>query len=502
MNRGSCGLILTLAAMMLVGCQHSNEISPRAKARNVILFVGGGMSTTTVVASRIRAGQLEGRSGEESRLSFEQFPHVGLSKTYNVDAQIADSAGTMTAMMTGVKTDAGLIGVGEASVRGDCESARDNALLSALQLAELAGMQTGVVTTARLTHATPAATFAVSPERDWESDADMPATAKAAGCIDIAAQFVDFESALESRIPGADIDGIEIALGGGRDKFASGGDRKDGRDLTREWQQAYPEGVYVTDRAALESIPALSSHVLGLFASSHLDYQAALSARSAAPSLSEMTRFAVERLSHSETGFLLIVEGGRIDHAHHAGNAYAALTETIELANAVSIADEMTQDEDTLIIVTADHSHTITMTGYPPRGNPILGKVPVPGREVPQMAFDQKPYTTLSYANGRGPYPSASAGSTNPDVRYREPVTMGRVDLSEVDTTAPGFHQEALVPLESETRAGDDVAIYAKGPGGALVRGVLEQHLIFHAINHSLDLVNRATEAVNESGVP
>ncbi len=502
MSRGACGLALTLVAVALIGCQHSNEVLPRAKARNVILFVGDGMSTTTVVASRIRAGQLEGRSGEANLLSFEQFPHVGLSKTYNVDAQIADSAGTMTAMMSGVKTDAGLIGVGEASVRGDCESARDNALLSALQLAELAGMQTGVVTTARLTHATPAATYAVSPERDWESDSDMPTAAKAAGCIDIAAQFVDFESTLEARIPGADIDGIEIALGGGRDKFVASGDRTDGRDLTDEWQLAHPEGVYIADRAALESIPVQASHVFGLFASSHLDYQAALSSRSAVPSLSEMTRFAVERLSRSETGFLLIVEGGRIDHAHHAGNAYAALTETIELANAVSVADEMTKDEDTLIIVTADHSHTMTMMGYPPRGNPILGKVPVPGRDIPQTAFDQKPYTTLSYANGRGPYPSGRVSSTNPDARYREPVTMGRVDLSEVDTTVPGFHQEALVPLESETHAGDDVAIYAKGPGGALVRGVLEQHLIFHAINHSLDLVNRATETVNESEVP
>ena len=92
------------------------------------------------------------------------------------------------------------------------------------------------------------------------------------------------------------------------------------------------------------------------------------------PSISEMTRKAIELLQKNPKGFYLMVEGGRIDHAHHAGNAYRALTDTIAMAEAVKVALEMTDDKETLVIVTADHSHTMTIAGYPSRGNPILGK--------------------------------------------------------------------------------------------------------------------------------
>ena len=78
-------------------------------AKNIILFVGDGMSMTTVTAARIYAGQQEGQPGEEYNLSFERFPWTGLSKTYNTNQQTSDSAGTMTAMITGIKTKAGFI---------------------------------------------------------------------------------------------------------------------------------------------------------------------------------------------------------------------------------------------------------------------------------------------------------------------------------------------------------------------------------------------------------
>src|SRR5690606_20199780 len=93
-------------------------------------------------------------------------------------------------------------------------------------------------------------------------------------------------------------------------------------------------------------------------------------------------------------------EAGRIDHAHHAGNAYRALTDTIALSDAVKAAVSMTDPRETLIVVTADHSHVFTIAGYPDRGNPILGKTATDG----VMAKDSLglPYTTLSYANGPG----------------------------------------------------------------------------------------------------
>ena len=76
-------------------------------AKNTIFFLGDGMSITTVTASRILEGQMRNQTGEENVLSWENFPWTALSKTYTVDEQVADSAGTATAFLAGVKTDAG-----------------------------------------------------------------------------------------------------------------------------------------------------------------------------------------------------------------------------------------------------------------------------------------------------------------------------------------------------------------------------------------------------------
>src|SRR5690606_36827399 len=96
------------------------------RARNVILFVGDGMSLTTVAAARILAGQRTGNPGEEHLLSWDRFPHTALSRTYNTDMQTPDSAGTMTAMVSGVNTRAGVISVGQARPRLDCTALADN----------------------------------------------------------------------------------------------------------------------------------------------------------------------------------------------------------------------------------------------------------------------------------------------------------------------------------------------------------------------------------------
>ena len=122
------------------------------KAKNVILFVGDGMGISTLTAARILQGQRNNQLGEEGYLSFEKFPYSAQVKTYNVDAQTPDSAGTMTAMISGVKTDVGVIGVDEKVERGNCTTAIGNELLTATELAEIKGLATGVVSTARITH--------------------------------------------------------------------------------------------------------------------------------------------------------------------------------------------------------------------------------------------------------------------------------------------------------------------------------------------------------------
>ena len=497
------------AAATVEDAQQYAEI--RGTAKNVILFVGDGMGISTVTAARILEAQQRGEQGEENFLSFGRMPFTGLAKTYNVDAQTPDSAGTMTALMSGVKTDAGVIGVDEDIVRGDCSTVAGNELVTALELAEMAGLSTGVISTARITHATPAATYAKSAERNWEDVSDMPEDAVAAGCEDIASQLINFEARLESRYEGLDVDGLEVVFGGGRRHFlpedasfnssdASSdveGDRTDARDLIAEWRQLYTDGSYVMDQAGFDALdPEVTPHVLGLFNESHMQYEADRGNDIAGePSLAEMTAKAIAVLDNNDKGFFLSVESGRIDHAHHAGNAYVALTDTIELSRAVKAAMDVTDPAETLIIVTADHSHVFTIAGYPKRGNPILGKVVSMGGDEPALALDNLPYTTLGYANGRG-YRNLGA-ETDSDAGYDMPAANGRQDLTQVDTTTPGFHQEALIPLGSETHGGEDVGIYSQGPAASLLTGTLEQNQVFHAMEFAADLVGKANAVLS-----
>jgi len=483
------------------------------KAKNVILFVGDGMGVSTVTAARILEGQLKGMLGEENNLSFDMFPYTGLAKTYNVDAQTPDSAGTMTAMMSGVKTDVGVIGVDEDIVRGDCSTVAGNELITALELAEIAGKSTGVVSTARITHATPAATYAKSADRNWEDISDMKIdeNPERAECEDIASQLVNFEDNLKERFPTAKkIDGIEVVMGGGRRHFlpkdpafnspdaqsATEGDRTDGRDLTAEWENKYPNGEYIYDQAGFDSIDANRvERVFGLFNESHMQYEADRGNDIAGePSIAEMTTKAIDILDNNDKGYFLSVESGRIDHGHHAGSAYNALTDTIAFSDAVRAAVESVDMSETLIIVTADHSHVFTIAGYPKRGNPILGQVVAVGSDQPSLANDGMPYTTLGYGNGLG-YRDLG-DETDADASYATGSQAGRMDLTLVDTEASGYHQEALVPLDSETHAGEDVTIYGQGPGGHLISGTNEQSVIFHVMNQTARLEKNANRSL------
>lgn len=434
----------------------------KSRAKNVIIFIGDGMGVSTQTAARIYTGQqqAEHQGGEEFLLSFEHFPYRALAKTYNTDQQTPDSAGTMTAMMTGIKTRAGMIGVSDEVQRGDCDFQHAK-LDSLLYQASRAGLKTGIITTTRVTHATPAATFAHVTDRNWESSvSDECESVK-----DIALQLVE------------DATYLDLVMGGGLREFLPNdhqlkGKREDGRNLIEQWQN-------VSSRALLLDAQALRTwqvdpkqQVLGLFNTSHMAYEIHRNP-DREPSLSEMTAKALDYFIHGSQDFVLMVESGRIDHGHHAGIAKLALTETEQLHHTVEMTVERLRQanllDDTLIIVTADHSHVMTISGYQSRGTPILGLVSN-NQGTPMLALDGKPMTTLSYANG----PGARQGS--------------REDLSLVDTFADDFQQPALVPLSSETHAGEDVAIHATGPGSQWFQGLVEQNYVFHVINHALAL--------------
>jgi alkaline phosphatase len=461
------------------------------RAKNVIVFLGDGMSLTTVAAARVFEGQRKGASGEEHRLSWEEFPATALSKTYNTNSQTPDSAGTMSAIATGVKTRAGVLSIGQAAKRKACTAALATPMLTLWELASTAGMATGVVTTARVTHATPGATFAHTPERNWENDTELTDAAREAGCTDIARQLVDtpFER------------GFDVLMGGGRKNFMpvtqrdpeyddKVGMRLDGRDLVAEWQARHAGGVYAWNKAQLDAAPR-DRPLLALFEPDHMQYEHDRPRDPAGePTLAEMTRAAIARLSRNGNGYVLLVEGGRIDHANHYGNAYRALTDTVAMSDAVRAAMDATSADDTLVLVTADHAHTLTFAGYPVRGNPILGKVRGSSGEddIGDLVTDGLglPYTTLGYANGPG-YTGASSAQPagpkaffHPGTEYQSAV--GRPDLRNVDTEHPDYLQEAAVPLASETHGGEDVGVWASGPGSDAVRGSIEQNAVFHIL--------------------
>ncbi len=482
------------------------------KARNVILFLGDGMSLTTVAAARILQGQRAGNPGEENLLSWEHFPQTAFSKTYNTDSQTPDSAGTMSAITTGVKTHMGAIGV-SAGPRLDCADSLGKHRLTWLQLADAAGMATGIVSTARLTHATPAATYTHVPDRNWENDTDLPPEAVAQGCRDIASQLVTADYGR----------GPLVMLGGGRGEFTTVeqrdpeyddkvGQRLDGRDLIAEWKSLHPQGAYVWNREQLRAA-ADAPAIFGLFEPDHMQFEYERDT-AAEPSLAELTRAAIARLSREPNGYVLMIEGARIDHANHYGNAYRALDETVAMSDAVQAAIDATSADDTLIVVTADHSHTLNFVGYPVRGNAILGKVRGGSGEdgdPKTYARDASglPYTTLSYANGPGHTGASNRQPAGPKRFLHSPSSIepadGRPNLTEVDTEHPDYLQEALVPMGSESHGGEDVGIWASGPGSAAIRGTVEQNAIYHFIVQSTPrLRGRLCEAgtCDANGVP
>jgi alkaline phosphatase len=437
------------------------------KAKNVILFIGDGMGISTITAARIYEAQKRGETGEENSLSFERFPNVALVKTYNTNAQVPDSAGTATAIHSGVKTRIGVLGIGPEAEKGVCQGALAHPLPLLGEEVKARGLALGIVTTTRLTHATPASVYSRSADRDWEADTNIPA-GQQQGCKDIARQLSEAN--------------FDVALGGGTAMFygANGGGRRadPGADLPTQWA-ARSGGVVVKDAAGLTAAP-MDKPVLGLFNPSHMTFMVDRKANSPEPTLTDMTAQAIARLQGDRDGFYLMVEGGRIDHAHHAGQAGYALEEAVEFARAVQWAIDHTDPAETLIMVTADHSHVFTIAGYPQRGNDILGLVVPPkgnGEDggdgsSPLLAADGRPYTTLGYANGPGGIHVDEDG----DGEHARPLPQ----------TGVSARQQALVPLGSETHGGEDVALFATGPGAGRARGVIEQNVIYAIIRKAL----------------
>ncbi|NXL07692.1 PPBI phosphatase, partial [Mesembrinibis cayennensis] len=442
--------------------ENSFKIQPRiGQAKNLILFLGDGFGIPTLTATRILKGQQKGKLGPETPLAIDAFPYVALSKTYNVDRQVPDSAGTATAYLCGVKGNYKTVGLSAAARYSQCNTTAGNEVVSVLERAHKAGKAVGFVTTTRVQHASPSGTYAHVVNRDWYADASMPMDARLQGCKDIAWQLVH------------NVD-INVILGGGRKYMTptgtpdpeyptyntTNGIREDGKNLINMWLEARPGARYVwnkTEMLAAAADPSVK-YLMGLFEPVDMKYKLVRNTTTD-PSLTEMVEAAITILRRNPNGFYLFVED-KIDHGHHDGAAHKALMEAVEFDEAIERAGNLTDEAQTLTVVTADHSHVFSFGGYTLRGSSIFGV-------APSKAADQKNYTSILYGNGPGYW-----GAVRPDID---------------DETANEYSylQQAAVPLDSETHGGEDVAILAKGPMAHLFHGVQEQTYVAHVMAYA-----------------
>ncbi|XP_065367959.1 membrane-bound alkaline phosphatase-like [Calliphora vicina] len=435
------------------------------KAKNVIFFLGDGMSLSTVAAARMHKGQKKGHTGEEEVLSFEKFPFTGLSKTYCTNAQVADSACTATAYLCGVKGNIVTIGVNANVQFNNCTASMDpkNHVSSIAQWAQKAGKSTGFITTTTLTHASPSGSYAHVANRLYESDTDIKSFGiDPSECMDIATQLVTQE-------PGRNFD---IIMGGGMSKFLPNtihdthgnlGIREDGKNLLSTWQGMHPKGIIATNREELLSLNTSKvSNIMGIFQSELMDYHL-MADPVDQPTLAEMTEVALKLLQRNDQGYFIFIEGGLIDIAHHETKSAISLDETLEFEKAIQLAREMTDPEDTLIVVSSDHAHPLTISGYPGRGTDILG--------LNQHDADSNglKYLTLNYPIGIKQYMDDKGN---------------RLDLEEIER-GNDFQYPSYIKSNDGQHSGDDVGIFASGPFDHLFSGVLQQSTIPHLMAYA-----------------
>ena len=434
------------------------------EAKNVIFFLGDGMGPTTVTAARIF------KYKEEGALNFEQLQRTARIKTYSNDAQTTDSAPSMSAYMTGVKmnndvlsmsTDTKAVAPGK-DVNGNlgvnnCVAGNGQPVPTILELAKAKGKATGSITTTELTHATPAATYSHICHRDAQ--------------YAIAAQAVPGGDGFNTALG----DGVDVLMGGGRNHFTPYAavtnvkGRADGRNLLTELAaKGYTVAATKADMAAAPN----NKKFIGLYSSkSHLEYELdrvavpPLGEGATQPSLAEMTVKAIDILSQNPNGYFLMVEGGRIDHALHGTNAKRALVDTIAFDDAVKAALDKIKATDptlanTLIVVTADHDHTMTFNGYGKRGNPILDINRSYRDGQPSKDADGNTYTTLVFGNG----------PNRPNLR---------TNLDSAAVLADNYQQETGVRLASETHGGGDVKLLAAGAGASVFKGTIDNTKVF-----------------------
>lgn len=407
------GLTLILLATA-TSLAYTNVVyqQPTTKVRNIIFLIGDGMGLSHIRLTQLAYG----------RLALEYFTDIGIVYTDSLSGEVTDSAAAGTALATGVKTENRVISM--VPVNGKLVS-----VMTLLELAQKLGKSTGLITTTRITHATPAVFASHVPDREMEAE--------------IAEQLIEH--------------GVDVLMGGGLKYFPE--------DLLEKAREAgYTIIFNKTQLLELED----AKKVLGLFAESHIPY--VLDRDETVPSLVDMVAKAIDILDDNPNGFFLMVEGGRIDHAAHSNDAPSVVAETKEFDEVVGLALNYALGRgDTLVIVVADHETGGLAVGGYGYGRVInftllLGVKASAIRMAKEIQGGADPKTVIQ----------KYTGITITDEEAQEILSALQKHLYAGATKIGNIVSKYMgIAWASSKHTGQPVIVFAYGPGSNLFRGVL-----------------------------
>ncbi len=447
-----------------------------AKAKNVIFILGDGLSVAHRTAARIMSkGMTEGKAN--GRLAMDDLDHMAFIGTSSTHSIATDSANTASAYMTGHKSRVNALGVYADRTPDSLDDPRVETIAEALR--RTTNKAIGVVSTSELQDATPAAVVAH--------------TRKRADKAEIVGMFHDVQP--------------EVILGGGSAYFLKadipGSKRKDDKDYI----QLFKDAGYALATSKDELAAAAGSNagkLLGLFHTGNMDTwldrnqlkKGTVDKFPDQPGLVEMTKSALDQLSKNPDGFFLMVEGASIDKMSHPMDWDRTVVETIELDQVVALAREFAEaNPDTLIVVTGDHTHGVSLIGTIDDNRP--------GDEMRQKVgvYDEAGFPDYVDADGDG-YPDsvdvarrfAIFASNYPD-HYEtwgpkldgpfQPAVQnenGEYVANEAYKDLPGaVFREGNLPKDNDTavHAVDDIVLQAAGPGAEAFKGYMEQSDVY-----------------------
>jgi alkaline phosphatase len=467
------------------------------KAKNVILFIGDGMTVANRTAARILSkGIKEGKY--YGQLSFDDMPHMALVGTSGVDSIITDSANSMSAYTTGHKSSVNALGVYVSRAKDNLAHPKVETITELVK--RKTKMAVGIVSDAEIEDATPAGMVAHTRRR---ADKDI-----------IAEQLF--------------LSGADVVMGGGSAWFlpqgTAGSKRKDTNNYIDLFQRA--GFAFATTEREMKAAAAdgKTTRLLGLY---HLDnMDGALDRRflkkgtvakfPEQPDLADMTRAAIEVLSRNKEGFVLMVEAGLIDKYNHPLDWERSVYDTIMLSNAVQVAKDFAgKRNDTLIIVTPDHTHGVSIVGtiddtksaaqsrdkvgvYSDAGFP---NYPEPDRDGYPPSVDVSRRLAMFYGNFPDYYETFHPHLEDPNVPA---VKKGEVYVAnEQYKDVPGaVLRTGNLPRSADTgtHTADDAIVTAIGPGSEEFHGFMENVEVFRVMVGALGLGPTAAVAKKPTG--